>query len=97
MKGLAHNLIMREKIETTVPRAKEVRSLVERMITVAKRQRVADLRTLIAKLPKQSAQKLFFDIASRYKSRNGGYTRIIKESKWRKRDGADLAVIEFVE
>lgn len=96
IQGLANNLIMRERIETTVPRAKEIRPIVEKMVTVAKKQQLASLRALLSKLPKQAAQKLYFDIAPRYKERAGGYLRIIKEAKARKRDGAPLAFIEFV-
>lgn len=95
-KGLANNLIMREKIETTSARAKEIRPLVERFVTLAKKQQLAALRLLLSRLPKQAAEKLYFEIAPRYKSRAGGYLRIIKESKFRKRDGAPLSRIEFV-
>lgn len=96
VKSLANNLILKERMETTVTRAKEIRPVVERMVTTAKKQQIASLRRLLAQLPKDSAQKLYYDIAPRYQSRNGGYLRIIKEAKHRKRDGADLAVIEFV-
>lgn len=96
IQGLANNLIMRERIETTVPRAKEIRPIVEKMVTVAKKQQLAAFRTLLSKLPKKSAEKLYFDIALRYKERAGGYLRIVKEAKSRKRDGAPLAFIEFV-
>lgn len=96
LKGLANNLIMKEKIETTVARAKEIRPMVERMVTVAKKQELSGLRTLLAKLPKQAAQKLFYEIAPRYKERAGGYLRIIKEARSRKRDAASLSIIEFV-
>lgn len=96
LQGLAHNLIMKEKIETTVARAKEIRPLVERLVTVAKKQHLAALRTLFSKLPKKTAQKLFYEIAPRYKERAGGYLRIIKEAKFRKRDAAPMSIIEFV-
>ena len=93
---LANNLVLHEKMETTVARAKEIKPLVERLTTIAKKQNLASLRILLAKLPKVSAQKLFYEIAPRYKERSGGYLRIIKEAKTRKRDGAALAIIEFV-
>ncbi|MDP3901377.1 MAG: 50S ribosomal protein L17 [bacterium] len=96
IKGLAHNLITKEKIETTVARAKEIRPAVERLVTTAKKQQLASLRSLLAKLPKDSAQKLFYEIAPRYKDTKGGYLRIIKKAASRKRDGASLATIEFV-
>ena len=82
---------------TTEDRAKEVRELVERLVTIAKKQSVAHLRVLISRLPhKSSAYKLFHEIAPRYAARKGGYLRIIKQGATRKRDGAKLAVIEFV-
>lgn len=96
LQGLAQNLIMRERIETTVPRAKEIRPLVERLVTIAKKQHLAAFRMLLSKLPKEAAQKLYYEIAPRYKQRAGGYLRIIKEAKARKRDAAPLSIIEFV-
>lgn len=96
MKGLAHNLIMKEKIETTVARAKEVRPAVEHLLTLAKKQQLASLRILISRLPKDAAQKLYYELAPKYKDRKGGYLRIIKSAKTRKRDGAPTAIIEFV-
>ena len=96
LQGLANNLIMKEKMKTTVARAKEVKPLVERFVTIAKKQDVAGLRRLLAKLPKQSANKLYYDIAPRYKERKGGYLRITKESTTRKRDAAPKATVEFV-
>lgn len=96
LKGIANNLIMREKIETTVSRAKEIRPLVERLVTLAKKQNLASLRLLLARLPKQSAQKLYYEIAPKYKERSGGYLRIVKEGRTRKRDAAPLAIVEFV-
>jgi large subunit ribosomal protein L17 len=97
LQGLAGNLIMKEKINTTETRAKAIRPLVERLVTIARRNRLADLRLLIARLAnKQSAAKLFYDIGPRYKNRPGGYTRIVKLGRARKRDGARTARIEFV-
>lgn len=96
LKGLASNLILREKIETTVPRAKEIRPLVERLVTIAKKQQLASLRLLLSRLPKDAAKKLFYEIAPRYKERAGGYLRITKESKSRNRDSAPLSIIEFI-
>jgi len=96
IKGLIHNLIMKEKIITTIPRAKEIRPPTERLITIAKKQNLAGLRSLLSKLPKQSANKLYYDIAPRYTHRKGGYLRITKTAKARKRDAAYLAIIQFV-
>ena len=96
MKSLASNLVMKEKIETTVTRAKEIRPLVEHLVTIAKRQNLASFRLVLAKLPKKPAQKIFYDLAPKYKDRHGGYLRIVKSAKARKRDGVSLAIIEFV-
>ena len=97
LRSLANNLIIKEKIETTEARAKEIRPIVERLVTVAKKQQLANLRLLIARLSnKDTAQKLFYEIAPRYKERAGGYLRIIKQGRFRKRDAALLATIEFV-
>ncbi|MBI2025147.1 MAG: 50S ribosomal protein L17 [Candidatus Harrisonbacteria bacterium] len=96
LKGLANNLIMKEKIETTTSRAKEIRPLVERLVTIARKQELAGLRILLSRLPKQAAQKLYFEIGPRYKERSGGYLRITKEGKLRKRDAAQQSIIEFV-
>ena len=97
MKGLMHNLIIHGSMATTVERAKSVRVAIEKLVTVAKKQDVAHLRILISRLPhKESATKLFYEIAPRYKERAGGYTRIIKQGIARKRDGAATALIEFI-
>lgn len=94
--GIAANLIVRGKITTTVERAKEIRPIVERYMTHAKTGETAKLRLLQAALPKRAAQKLFYEIAPKYKTRTGGYLRITKQSKQRMRDGAQMAIIEFV-
>lgn len=96
LKTLAGNLILEDKILTTEERAKELKSFVEKMVTLGKKQDVASLRLLIARLPKASAEKMYYVIAPRYKSRRGGYLRITKGIKTRKRDGSKVAVIEFV-
>jgi len=96
MKGLVNNLIMREKIETTEARAKELRPKTEKLLTLAKKQNTATLRLLLSRLPKSAAQKLYYEIAPRYADKKGGYTRISKSAKRRKRDAAKMAIIEFV-
>ena len=95
VKGLNHNLIMHGKTETTLARAKELKSRVEKLITLAKKQDLASLRLLLRRLPKISSKKLFHEIAPKYKERHGGYTRVIK-GKNRLADGAQMAIIEFV-
>lgn len=96
LKGLADNLVMKGKMTTTEARAKEIRPMVERLVTLAKKQNLASFRLLVSKLPKKSAAKLYYEIAPRYKERNGGYLRILKSAARRKRDAAKQAVIEFV-
>ncbi len=97
LKNLAIALITHERIETTVAKAKELRRIVERMITLGKRGDLAARRRAFSILRHEpSVAKLFTTFADRYKARNGGYTRIIKFRK-RKGDGADLSFIELVD
>lgn len=93
---LAHHLIMNGRIKTTTERAKYLRRIIEKFITIAKKQNLAALRRLLAKLPKKSAYKLYYEIAPKYLDRNGGYTRVIKLPLRRKGDNAELSFIEFV-
>ena len=95
MKSLAFNLVAKEKIKTTEARAKELRPFIEKFVTRAKKDNLANRRLLIAKLGQQTAKKLFEKIAPKYKDKNGGYTRIIKLSL-RKSDASKMAIIEFV-
>src|SRR3989338_2963222 len=96
LKILRNNLIMEERIETTEARAKEVRPQVEKLVTLAKKQNLASFRILLSRLPKQSAEKLYYEIAPRYQERRCGYLRILKTVVRRKRDAAKKAVIGFV-
>ena len=95
--SLALNLIVREKIKTTEPKAKELRPFVEKLITRAKSADAATRRLMVARLAnrRKETKKLFEVLAPKYKNRKGGYTRILKLGA-RKSDGARLAVIEFV-
>lgn len=95
-KQIATSLIMHGRITTTVERAKEIRPIVERYMTYAKTGQTAKLRALIAVLPKGAAEKLFYEIAPKYKDRVGGYLRITKNTAQRMRDAAKMATIEFV-
>ncbi|ADO45129.1 ribosomal protein L17 [Hydrogenobacter thermophilus TK-6] len=91
-------LIREERIETSLQRAKAVRSMAERLITLAKKGDLASRRRALAILPNRSAiKKLFEDIAPRYEGRNGGYTRILKLPSRRIGDGCELAILELVE
>ncbi|MDO8659428.1 MAG: 50S ribosomal protein L17 [Candidatus Parcubacteria bacterium] len=97
MNSLALNLIVREKIKTTEPKAKELRPFIEKLVTRAKKNDLATKRLIIAKLSNRSREvkKLFDVIAPKYADKKGGYTRIVKLGA-RKADGAPMAIIEFV-
>lgn len=97
MNSLALNLIVREKIKTTEPKAKELRPFIEKLITSAKKGDLATKRLIISKLSNRSREvkKLFDVIAPKYADKKGGYTRILKLGA-RKADGAPMAIIEFV-
>jgi len=95
LKSLISNLFLKEKIITTEARAKELKRKAEKMITLAKKQNLASYRLLLSRLPKSAAEKVFKEIAPRFKTKNGGYTRIIKMSASRKRDGAKMVIIEI--
>lgn len=95
--SLALNLIVRGKIKTTEPKAKELRPFIEKLITGAKKGDAATRRLIIAKLANRrpEVKKLFDVIAPKYKDTKGGYTRVLKLGS-RKSDGAPMAIIEFV-
>jgi len=97
LRTLAGNFVRSERILTTEARARELRPIVEKLVTRAKKQDVAALRLLLERLPKAAAFKLYHEIAGRYANRRGGYVRIVKQAKRRKNDAAPLAVLEFVE
>jgi large subunit ribosomal protein L17 len=90
-------LIVREKIKTSLPKAKELRPFIEKLITRAKRGDLATRRLIISKLlnRRSEVKKLFDVLAPRYSETKGGYTRILKLGA-RKSDGAPMAIIEFV-
>ena len=97
MKNLAIAFIERELIKTTVPKAKELRGIVEPLITLAKVDSVANRRRAFSKLRMESiVNKLFTEIAVKSKDRPGGYLRIIKAG-FRPGDKADMAYVEWVD
>ena len=90
-------LIKHEQIVTTLPKAKELRPIVEKLITLGKRGDLHARRQAIAQMRDETqVQKLFATIGPRYKDRNGGYTRILKAG-YRYGDNAAVAVIELVD
>jgi large subunit ribosomal protein L17 len=97
LNSLALNLIVREKIKTTEPKAKELRPFIEKLVTRAKKGDLATRRVIISKLSNRSKEvkKLFEILAPRYTDKKGGYTRVLKLGA-RKSDGARMAIIEFV-
>ncbi len=96
-KNLSHALIKNEQITTTLPKAKDLRPVVEKLITLAKRADLHARRQLISQLQdKDLAEKLISTLAPRYKTRMGGYLRILKAG-FRYGDMAPMAVIEFVD
>ncbi len=96
MRNLMVSLIRHERIKTTLARAKELRKVAERMITLAKRGDLSARRQAAQFLnSKAETKKLFEELAQRFKKRNGGYTRIMRLG-WRPGDGAPISLIEFL-
>jgi large subunit ribosomal protein L17 len=97
LRGLVTYLLEEGKVETTLTRAKEVRSVAEKMITLGKKNTLASYRQALAYITKEDvAKKLFVEIAPKYENRNGGYTRIYKLGP-RRGDAAEMAIITLVE
>ena len=95
--NMAAALIKHEQIITTLPKAKDLKRVVDKYITLAKRGDLNSRRLAIARLRDEDMVKKLFDVlAARYKDRNGGYTRVLKAG-FRYGDNAPLAVIEFVD
>lgn len=96
LRAMVTFLLDKGKIETTVYRAKEVRSMTEKMITLAKENSLHHKRLALAFITKEDVvKKLFDEIAPKYSERNGGYTRITKLGP-RRGDAAEMAIIELV-
>src|ERR1700689_2930926 len=96
LKNLVTSVIEHERIVTTVPKAKAAKPLVEKMITLAKRDTLHARRQAAAMLETPAAVKKLFDkLGTRFGQRNGGYTRVVRLG-WRKGDGAEQAIIELV-
>ncbi len=97
LRNMATSLVVHERVRTTVTRAKEVRRVVEKMITLGKKGDL-NARRQAARIIRgnEALKKLFAEIAPRYTTRNGGYTRIVKIGN-RNGDNAPMAIIELVE
>ena len=97
LRNMMNSLIAHEAIKTTVPKAKELRRVIEPMITLAKNDSVANRRLAFARLRDDaSVAKLFTDLGPRFKARPGGYTRILKMG-FRVGDNAPMAFVELLD
>jgi len=97
LRNMAASLLRHETIRTTVPKAKELRRVVEPLITLAKIDSLAKRRLALARLRDESVvEKLFVDLGPRFKARAGGYTRILKMEP-RPGDSADMALMQLVD
>ncbi len=95
--NLASDLIVHEQLTTTLPKAKELKKFVDKVITLGKKGDLAARRLALSRIRNQEAVKKLFDvIAPRYKARNGGYSRVMKFGH-RFGDAADVAIIELVD
>ncbi|WCL55655.1 50S ribosomal protein L17 [Gimibacter soli] len=95
--NLSQALVKHEQIITTLPKAKDLAPIVEKLISLGKKGGLANRRLAIARLQDEAlVSKLFGEIADRYKERNGGYTRVLKAG-FRHGDNAPMAVIELVD
>ncbi|MEL7480731.1 MAG: 50S ribosomal protein L17 [Pseudomonadota bacterium] len=95
--NMASSLITHEQIVTTLPKAKELKPIMDKLVTLAKKGDLASRRRAIAQIrDKAAVQKLFEVMGDRYAERNGGYTRVLKAG-YRHGDNAPMAVIELVD
>lgn len=96
LRGLVTSLLEKERIETTLTKAKEAQAISEKMITLGKTDTLAARRQAMSYLTKEDVVKKLFDtIAPRYAHRNGGYTRIL-DIEQRRGDGAPMAILELI-
>lgn len=97
LRNMASSLILHEHAETTLIKAKTLRPLIEKLVTMARNDSLHTRRQAYSYLMDKSAvHKLFVEVAPRFKERNGGYTRVVRTG-FRHGDSAQMAVIEFVE
>ena len=95
--GLVYSLVEKERIKTTLPKAKSIKPLVEKAITLGRKDSLHSRRVLLAKYPnKKTVSKIVDELSKRFQDRPGGYTRIVKLG-YRKGDQAQKALIEFVD
>jgi len=95
--NLSKSLLKYEQIRTTLPKAKELKSFVEKLITLGKRGGLDNMKRAFSILHESDIVSKLFDVLSvRYKDRNGGYTRVIKHN-FRRGDSAPMAIVELVD
>ena len=96
LRNLMNSLVISERIETTVQRAKELRRLADRLITLGKRETLHARRRVFSLLSnKETTDKIFASLAGRFTGRQGGYTRIVRTG-FRAGDGAEMAILEYL-
>ena len=96
LRGMVTLLLENGQVETTLTRAKEVRSIAEKMITLGKKNTLASRRAALAYITKEDVvTKLFAEIAPKYANRNGGYTQIFKIGA-RRGDAAEMAIVKLI-
>ena len=96
IKIMANHLVMKERISTTKAKASMIKPYVERLITKAKKQDLVSLRHVLSKISEKAANKIYYDLAKRYASRAGGYTRVLKTEKTRLKDASKMVILELV-
>ena len=97
LRGMVTLLLENGQVETTLTRAKEVRSIAEKMITLGKKNTLASRRAALAYITKEDVvTQLFNEIAPKYAERNGGYTQILKVGT-RRGDAAEMAIVRLIE
>ena len=97
LRGMVTLLLENGQVETTLTRAKEVRSIAEKMITLGKKNTLASRRAALAYITKEDVvTKLFSEIAPKYANRNGGYTQIFKIGA-RRGDAAEMAIVRLID
>ena len=96
LRQLTTDLLDKGRLETTVTRAKEVAPMAEKMITLAKKNDLANYRQALSVLTKEDvAKKLFGELAQKYSTRDGGYTRLVRTGP-RRGDAAEMAIVELI-
>ncbi len=96
-KNMLNSLIKYEQIKTTLPKAKQLKPLIDRVITIGKKNDLSNKKRLFSKLQdKNSVSKVFKVLSTRYNKRNGGYSRVLKAG-YRTGDDAPMAVIELID